>query len=102
MYKGKRRTEVPPHIFAICDGAYSDMLTSKSYLLKVIHLKLWHIFPSCCFLLVRLIFDRNLESDMFISKDTLNILILLFMKPEGLKDEKMRNRVEVLITVKTE
>jgi myosin heavy chain 6/7 len=25
-YKGKRRTEVPPHVFAISDNAYSDML----------------------------------------------------------------------------
>ncbi|OQR75534.1 myosin heavy chain [Tropilaelaps mercedesae] len=29
MYKGKRRTEVPPHVFAISDGAYMAMLTSK-------------------------------------------------------------------------
>lgn len=29
IYKGRRRNEVPPHIFAISDGAYSDMLTSK-------------------------------------------------------------------------
>jgi len=28
IYKGKRRNEVPPHIFAISDGAYSDMLTN--------------------------------------------------------------------------
>merc|ERR1719495_1190036 len=26
IYRGKRRNEVPPHIFAIADGAYSDML----------------------------------------------------------------------------
>ncbi|XP_021952513.2 myosin heavy chain, muscle isoform X2 [Folsomia candida] len=29
IYKGRRRNEVPPHIFAISDGAYSDMLTNK-------------------------------------------------------------------------
>ncbi|RWS28092.1 myosin heavy chain: muscle-like protein, partial [Leptotrombidium deliense] len=29
IYKGKRRTEVPPHLFAICDGAYTDMLTNR-------------------------------------------------------------------------
>lgn len=29
LYKGKRRNEVPPHIFAISDGAYNDMLASK-------------------------------------------------------------------------
>ena len=27
MYRGKRRNEVPPHIFAISDGAYVAMLT---------------------------------------------------------------------------
>ena len=30
IYHGKRRNEVPPHIFAISDGAYQNMLTSKS------------------------------------------------------------------------
>lgn len=29
LYRGKRRSEVPPHIFAISDGAYVNMLTSK-------------------------------------------------------------------------
>lgn len=29
IYRGKRRNEVPPHIFAISDGAYVNMLTSK-------------------------------------------------------------------------
>jgi len=28
MYIGKRRNEVPPHIFCISDGAYMDMLTN--------------------------------------------------------------------------
>lgn len=28
LYRGKRRNEVPPHIFAISDGAYVNMLTS--------------------------------------------------------------------------
>lgn len=32
MYIGKRRNEVPPHIFCISDGAYMDMLTSKYFL----------------------------------------------------------------------
>lgn len=30
MYRGKRRNEVPPHIFAISDGAYVDMLTNHT------------------------------------------------------------------------
>ena len=29
IYKGKRRTEVPPHVFAISDGAYMHMLTGE-------------------------------------------------------------------------
>ena len=29
MYKGKRRTENPPHIFAIADQAYHDMLQDR-------------------------------------------------------------------------
>ncbi|KAH1016370.1 hypothetical protein HUJ04_007601 [Dendroctonus ponderosae] len=28
LYRGKRRNEVPPHIFAISDGAYVNMLTN--------------------------------------------------------------------------
>ena len=30
LYLGKRRNEVPPHLFAISDGAYRNMLRSKS------------------------------------------------------------------------
>jgi myosin heavy subunit len=29
MYRGKRRTEMPPHIFAIADNAYRDMLQDR-------------------------------------------------------------------------
>lgn len=29
MYRGKRRNEVPPHLFAISDGAYVDMMQNK-------------------------------------------------------------------------
>jgi myosin heavy subunit len=28
IYHGRRRNEVPPHIFAIADGAYSEMMTN--------------------------------------------------------------------------
>uniref|UniRef100_A0A8W7P060 Myosin motor domain-containing protein n=1 Tax=Anopheles coluzzii TaxID=1518534 RepID=A0A8W7P060_ANOCL len=28
MYRGKRRNEVPPHLFAVSDGAYVNMLTN--------------------------------------------------------------------------
>lgn len=38
LYRGKRRSEVPPHIFAISDGAYVNMLTSEcsTYLLNLL------------------------------------------------------------------
>ncbi|GFS94674.1 myosin heavy chain, muscle [Nephila pilipes] len=29
MYKGKRRGEMPPHIFSVSDGAYNDMLQNR-------------------------------------------------------------------------
>ncbi|XP_076337304.1 myosin heavy chain, muscle-like isoform X5 [Tachypleus tridentatus] len=29
MYKGKRRSEMPPHIFSVSDGAYNDMLQNR-------------------------------------------------------------------------
>jgi myosin heavy chain 6/7 len=29
IYRGKRRNEVPPHLFAISDGAYTEMLTNR-------------------------------------------------------------------------
>ncbi|XP_026689238.1 myosin heavy chain, muscle-like isoform X14 [Diaphorina citri] len=29
LYRGKRRNEVPPHVFAVSDGAYVNMLTNK-------------------------------------------------------------------------
>jgi myosin heavy chain 6/7 len=28
MYRGKRRSEIPPHVFAVSDGAYVNMLTN--------------------------------------------------------------------------
>lgn len=31
-YKGKRRSEAPPHIYAVADNAYNDMLRSKGCL----------------------------------------------------------------------
>jgi len=29
MYRGKRKTEMPPHIFSISDNAYRDMLQDR-------------------------------------------------------------------------
>ena len=37
MYKGKRRTEMPPHIFAIADNAYRDMLQGTVGPLIILH-----------------------------------------------------------------
>ena len=28
LYRGKRRPEMPPHIYSIVDNAYDDMMTS--------------------------------------------------------------------------
>ena len=35
MYRGRRKNEVPPHLFAISDGAYTEMLTSKSFIVSL-------------------------------------------------------------------
>jgi len=32
IYQGKRRNEVPPHIFAIAEGAYQNMLQGDKWL----------------------------------------------------------------------
>ena len=37
MYRGRRRNEVPPHLFAISDGAYTEMLTSEYHCLCTVH-----------------------------------------------------------------
>lgn len=37
LYRGKRRNEVPPHIFAISDGAYVNMLTSQYLFSSIIY-----------------------------------------------------------------
>ena len=29
LYKGKKRYEVPPHVYSIADGAYRNMLLGK-------------------------------------------------------------------------
>lgn len=36
-YKGKRRSESPPHIYSIADNAYNDMLRSKCYIIQYTH-----------------------------------------------------------------
>jgi len=31
LYKGKKRYEVPPHVYSIADGAYRSMLLGKHH-----------------------------------------------------------------------
>ena len=45
MYRGKRRTEVPPHVFAVSDGAYSDMINSKIRIVILVS-SFWSFFFS--------------------------------------------------------
>ena len=37
MYRGKRKTEMPPHVFSISDNAYRDMLQGVVDLLSLTH-----------------------------------------------------------------
>jgi len=46
MYKGRKRKEMPPHIFAVCDESYRAMLESMSSLLLSSHIS---SFPSSFF-----------------------------------------------------
>ena len=46
MYRSKRRTEMPPHVFAVSDGAYSDMLNSK-HLLHFYSCVFYRIYAYC-------------------------------------------------------
>jgi hypothetical protein len=36
MYRGKKRTEVAPHLYAISDNAYSNMLRGEYHRLGII------------------------------------------------------------------
>lgn len=37
MYKGKKRNEVPPHLFSISDNAYHDMLMGKRFFIASLY-----------------------------------------------------------------
>ena len=41
-YKGKKRHEVPPHIFAVTDGAYRSMLQGISDIIYLDYIKINH------------------------------------------------------------
>ena len=38
MYIGKRRNEMPPHLFAISDEAYRNMINGTNWLLSIYQL----------------------------------------------------------------
>ena len=46
MYRSKRRTKMHPHVFAVSDGAYSDMLNSK-HLLHFYSCVFYRIYAYC-------------------------------------------------------
>lgn len=45
LYKGKKRHEVPPHIFAVTDAAYRNMLQGEFGLVNI-H---FHTYSRLCF-----------------------------------------------------
>ncbi|PIO29807.1 hypothetical protein AB205_0068440, partial [Aquarana catesbeiana] len=48
MYKGKKRHEMPPHIYAIADTAYRSMLqaTCAHHMQPLVPIKCSHLYPS--------------------------------------------------------
>jgi hypothetical protein len=54
LYKGKKRHEVPPHVFAITDNAYRSMLQGEYYVFwmlfslhSTLHYVTLHIYFIC-------------------------------------------------------
>ncbi len=45
MYKGRRRAEMPPHVFAVAEAAYRDMLSGAFPFLtvasEILQKKMW-------------------------------------------------------------
>ena len=59
LYLGKRRNEVPPHLFAISDMAYRNMIASKLIQMYLIHITYTYIFQ------FSLILTRFSQSEYF-------------------------------------
>ena len=43
MYKSKRRNEMPPHVFAVADNAYRDMLQDRENQSILITFVVWFL-----------------------------------------------------------
>lgn len=41
IYKGKKRNEVPPHLFSISDNAYHDMLMGEEIVMARVKYQMW-------------------------------------------------------------
>lgn len=85
MYRGKKRHEMPPHIYAISESAYRCMLQGKDvnvtyshpvHLSSSVHLKLWSFgslgvyFPAVLWFLTQSLFPLVLKTkNVLLPKD---------------------------------
>ena len=82
-YKGKRRSEAPPHIYSIADNAYNDMLRSECYLHDNITTtyttqadKLWNMRVHVFIMYVLLIRSREPVHANHVSINSLKLIFL--------------------------
>jgi hypothetical protein len=59
-YKGKKRSDMPPHVYCVVDQAYSDMLTNRENQSILITLELFKIVVNQA--LVKLKIQRKLSN----------------------------------------
>ena len=71
LYKGKKRHEVPPHVFAVTDTAYRNMLQGKKYV------ELINTFCFLFFIDLLIVFNRYLY--IYFCVWTTTIMHVLFM-----------------------